>query len=82
MNPDPLVMRFFVGVMQREAGDRELDGWQAGFDARGWSDVPVAAQPGGVAVRSGGVSPVAQRPMIISCHDIPPWSEGEGLTYR
>ena len=38
MNADPMVMRFFAGVMQREASDRELDGWQAGFDARGWGN--------------------------------------------
>ncbi|MDM0047700.1 GNAT family N-acetyltransferase [Variovorax sp. J22R115] len=41
MNADPMVMRFFAGVMPREASDRELDGWQAGFDARGWSNWAV-----------------------------------------
>ncbi|MDM0017149.1 GNAT family N-acetyltransferase [Variovorax saccharolyticus] len=38
MNADPMVMRFFAGLMTREASDRELDGWQSGFDARGWGN--------------------------------------------
>lgn len=41
MNADPMVMRFFAGLMTREASDRELDGWQAGFDARGWGNWAV-----------------------------------------
>lgn len=41
LNADAEVMRYFAGVIPREASDRSIDAWQAEFAARGWSNWAV-----------------------------------------
>ena len=41
LNADPAVMRYFAGVIGREASDRSIDTWQAELAERGWSNWAV-----------------------------------------
>ena len=41
LNADPAVMRYFAGVIGREASDRSIDVWRAELAERGWSNWAV-----------------------------------------
>jgi RimJ/RimL family protein N-acetyltransferase len=41
LNADPAVMKYFAGVVSREASDRSIDAWQAELADRGWSNWAV-----------------------------------------
>lgn len=41
LNGDPEVMKYFAGLIPREASDRSIDGWQAEIAERGWSNWAV-----------------------------------------
>ena len=56
MNADPMVMRFFAGLMTRDASDRELEVWQSGFEARGWGNWAVETRDAGRFIGYVGLS--------------------------
>lgn len=47
MNADPAVMEFFPAPQGRAASDASIDGWQAQFAARGWSNWAVEVRETG-----------------------------------
>ncbi|HSV58292.1 MAG TPA: GNAT family N-acetyltransferase [Variovorax sp.] len=56
LNADPLVMRFFPGLMSREASDRDIDAWQAALEDRGWSNWAVESRKTGSFIGFIGLS--------------------------
>ena len=53
---DPAVMRFFPGLLSREASDRDIDAWQAALEDRGWSNWAVETRETGVFIGFIGLS--------------------------
>jgi len=56
MNADPLVMKYFAGLITREASDRSIDVWRTELDERGWSNWAVELVQSGEFIGFVGLS--------------------------
>jgi RimJ/RimL family protein N-acetyltransferase len=70
MNADPQVMRYFAGVLPREASLRSIDVWQAELAERGWSNWAVENAASGEFIGFVGLSVPRRALPFMPCVEI------------
>ena len=56
MNADPVVMEFFPALQTRDSSDAAIDGWEAQFEQRGWSNWAASLRDTGEFIGFVGIS--------------------------
>ena len=56
MNADPAVMHYFAGLLGAAESNASIDGWQQGFETRGWSNWALERRDTGEFIGFAGLS--------------------------